>query len=285
MSRKWLFVGLGLLALALPLYFSGHALWSANKELAPHHLAVPPAPVGHEAITFQTKDGLTLHGWLHQGDNRALVVLAHGHEQTRVDHLPEATALEARGFSTLLFDLRAHGESQGELSMLGDKERLDVAAAIDAGLARTHAERLGLFGFSIGGVAVQDVAWHDERVRAVVDVAPDPDVRRGLLSDFGRWGPLSQLPALHVAEHHGVDLAAGHWNEALPVLARRGLLLIIGSREFDMELNRGLLQEAAAAGAETWEVEGAQHGEYAKIAPQAYPARVADFFERHLGVP
>jgi pimeloyl-ACP methyl ester carboxylesterase len=281
---KWLVGVIALVAAAL-LYIAGHAVISTRGEMEAHHVAIPPQPAGHEAITFQTKDGLTLHGWLHQGSNDALVVLAHGHGQTRVDRLPEANALEAKGFSTLNFDLRAHGESQGDDSFLGDKERLDLAAAIDAGLARTHATRLGLFGFSIGGVAAQDVAWKDERVLAVVDVAPDPDIRRGLESDFKKWGPISTLPSLHVAEHHGVDLSAGHWNEALPVLAKRGLLLIVGSKEFDMPLNRALLKDAAAAGAETWEVEGAQHGEYAKVAPQAYPERVADFFVRHLITP
>jgi uncharacterized protein len=264
---------------------AGHAVAGAREEMASAHRAMPPPPEGYEPIAFESKDGIAIKGWFHQGANGALVVLAHGHGQNRTDRLPEANALGAKGFSTLVFDLRAHGESGGDDSMMGDKERLDVAAAIDAGLARSKAERLGALGFSIGAIATSEASVDDERVRAVVLIAPDPDVRRGIASDFGRWGPLTRLPAQHVAEHHGVDLSAGHWERNLPVLAKRGLLFVIGSREFDMPMHEKMLEEAKAAGAETYRVEGAEHGKYASVAPQAYPERIAEFFQRHLAAP
>ena len=268
--------------LAAPTYIAVHAMRGLLTQLAPHHVKMPAPPEGHETITFRTKDGLTLYGWWHQGDNNALVVLAHGHNQTRLDHMAEATALEAKGFSTLVFDLRAHGESEGDISTLGDKERLDVAAAIDTGLARSHAERLGLFGFSIGGIAGGEVAWKDPRVSAVVLVATDPTVGEAIKSDFRRWGLLSQLPALHVAEHHGIDAEAGHLRQAIPDLARRGLLVIVGTHEFDMAVMEDLIAMGKAAGAETLEIQGATHGAYAEAAPALYPARVVEFFERRL---
>jgi uncharacterized protein len=264
---------------------AGHALVAAREEMSPNHAPLGPPPDGYEPIAFQSQDGIALKGWFHQGANGALVVLAHGHGQSRVDRLPEANALAAKGFSALVFDLRAHGESAGDDSMMGDKERLDVAAAIDAGLARSKAERLGALGFSIGAIATSEAAVTDERVRAVALIAPDPDVRRGIASDFGRWGSLSRLPAQHVAEHHGVDLSAGHWEQNLPVLAKRGLLFVIGSREFDMPMHGKMLEEAKAAGAETYQVEGAEHGAYARVAPEAFPERIAEFFQRHLAAP
>jgi pimeloyl-ACP methyl ester carboxylesterase len=137
-------------------------------------------------------------------------------------------------------------------------------------------------GFSIGGVAAGDVAWRNQQVGAVVLVANDPDVRTGIESDFGKRGQLSILPALEVIRRAGIDLEAGHWAQILPALAPRGLLYVVGKRELENPLVRRMLAEARAAGAETYEVDGAGHGLYAEVAPVAYPEKVADFFARRL---
>jgi uncharacterized protein len=265
-------------------YICLHAMAGVRHQLEPNHASVPAPPPGQEPITFRTEDGLTLRGWWHQGEKPALVVLVHGHMQTRFDRMPEANALAAKGFSTLVFDLRAHGESDGEASTLGDKERLDVAAALKAGVDRGHPVKLGLLGFSIGAMAGGDVAMHDPRVNAVMLAGMDADVRSAIEYDFRRWGPLSQLPALHVAEQRGIDLGAGHLRQAIPVLARRGLFIVIGGKEPNLTEMRELIELGKASGAETWELEGAGHGLYARVAPEEYPRRVADFFERRLAL-
>jgi uncharacterized protein len=272
-------VTLGLSATA---YIALHAVTAARRQLEPHHVPVPAAPAGHEAITFRTDDGLALRGWWHQGARPAVVVLVHGHQQTRADLLPEATVLAGKGFSTLLFDLRAHGESEGEHSTLGDKERLDVAAAIATAAGRAGPVPLGLLGFSIGATAGADVAWKDERVKAVLLAGMDADVREAIEYDFRRWGALSQWPALQVAKSRGIDLGAGHLREAIPALAQRGLFVIIGSQEPNLPEMRELVALGKASGAETWEVEGSGHGRYAQTAPEEYPRRMVEFFERKL---
>lgn len=273
-----------LVALVATAVIARRAVVNLRHQTAAHRPAapLPPPPPGEEPISFRTADALTLRGWLHRGDNHSLVVLVHGLEQSRLDRLVEARALAARGFSTLVFDLRAHGESEGDQTTLGDRERLDVAAALDAALEELHPDKVGLLGFSIGGTAVQDVAARDERVNAVVLVAPTSSVRGGLEDDFGRWGPLSFWPALLAARRQGLDLEAGHWASTHPSLARRGLLLIAGDREPKMDKVRAMLGEAKRAGAETLLVPGATHGNYARAAPELYPAQLVDFFVRRL---
>lgn len=276
----------GLIGLVGASEIAQRAVLHLNEQLAPHRPTspLPPPPPGEEPISFRTADSLTLRGWLHRGGGPGLVVLAHGLGQSRLHRMVEAQALAARGLSTLVFDLRAHGESEGERSTLGDRERLDIAAALDAGLAEVRPTKVGLFGFSIGATAAQEVAARDERVNAVVLVAPSSSVRAGLWDDFGRWGPLSFWPALLAARRHDVDLDAGRWEAVHPGLARRGLLVVAGDREPQMNEVRAMLSDARTAGAETLLVPGATHGEYARAAPGLYPARVVDFFVRRLAV-
>src|SRR5204863_297146 len=83
----------------------------------------------------QTVDGLALAGrtWLVDGRPRAAVVLAHGFSASKdeADVVRVAGALQAAGFDVVSYDARGHGASEGECT-LGDLERHDVAAAVDA---------------------------------------------------------------------------------------------------------------------------------------------------------
>jgi pimeloyl-ACP methyl ester carboxylesterase len=81
------------------------------------------------------------------------VVLVHGFAGSKDEAAVEDVArrLSASGHPVLTYDSRGHGESSG-LCTLGDLERLDVDAAVDAA-----AERVGavvVVGTSMGGVAV-----------------------------------------------------------------------------------------------------------------------------------
>ena len=92
---------------------------------------------------------------------------SHGLGGNRAQLLLEAGFLSRRGHGVLLLDSRASGESDGDLATWGDLERLDIRAALDFLSARPDVEKemLGLYGFSVGAVAL--VAAEGQRVRAV----------------------------------------------------------------------------------------------------------------------
>jgi len=124
------------------------------------------AAATYEDVTLRTSDGLTLRGWFFpvRGDRAAILI--HGRHanraeyQGRLEHI--ADFLIAQGFSVLLFDLRGHGDSDGDRFSLGQFERLDVAAAIDFVAGRGFAEkRIALLGISLGaGTAIQELLLH-----------------------------------------------------------------------------------------------------------------------------
>ena len=133
------------------------------------------AAATYEDVALRTSDGLTLRGWFFpvRGDRAAILI--HGRHanraefQGRSDHI--ADFLIAAGFTVLLFDLRGHGDSDGERFSLGQFERLDVASAIDYLASRGFAEnRIALLGISLGaGTAIQELLLHPKVGALIAD--------------------------------------------------------------------------------------------------------------------
>jgi alpha-beta hydrolase superfamily lysophospholipase len=85
--------------------------------------------LNYQEISFTTSDGLTLQGWYIPSANGAAVILTHHMASNRVGVLETAYMLARNGYGVLLFDLRAHGESQGEVLPFGGAEAEDIVAA------------------------------------------------------------------------------------------------------------------------------------------------------------
>jgi uncharacterized protein len=132
-----------------------------------------PAASKYEDLALRTNDGLTLRGWFFPvGDDRAAIVV-HGRNANRAEFEGRAEKiadiLVGQGFSVLLFDLRGHGDSDGDRFSFGYLERRDVSAALEYLEARGFPdERIGLVGISMGaGTAIQTLLLHP-KVGAVV---------------------------------------------------------------------------------------------------------------------
>ncbi len=85
-----------------------------------------------EDVSFPTADGLTLRGWFipaRQPSSRTLLV-CHGLGANRTCFLPFVDLGDALGANVLLFDFRGHGDSDGHTISFGQREKLDVLAAV-----------------------------------------------------------------------------------------------------------------------------------------------------------
>jgi dipeptidyl aminopeptidase/acylaminoacyl peptidase len=295
--RYWLnivrFVGL-CVALGLGVLLTRLIVMSvrlARHGLHPARLPLDRSPdeVGigrYEDVSFVTADGLMLRGWYVPSQNGAAVVLGHGHAANRTQLLPEAGILAHHGYGVLLFDFRAHGESEGDTTTLGDRERQDLDAAIGFVAARpaVDPERIGALGFSMGAAAVTLGAARDARLRAVVIEAAYPTLKEEVAFFFRAIPLAGPIATLWGQLEAGSDLDAARPVDEICGISPRPVLLIYGID--DGEVPPGSAEAMFAAACEPkalWLVEGVGHGGYVEVVSREYKRRLLAFFDEALG--
>src|SRR6266850_1598490 len=73
-----------------------------------------PESVGLQVTNaeFTSSDGIPLRGWWSPGDSSMpVIIFVHGLNRSRLELLERGAESNRRGYGTLLFDLRNHGES------------------------------------------------------------------------------------------------------------------------------------------------------------------------------
>lgn len=150
--RKWLllFAVAGMVFFAGVVWFVGGALVaSANRVVGP-----PPDDFPAATIHFSSNSGATIAAWhLPVPHSNATAILLHPIRSDRRSMLTRAKLLNKHGYSTLLIDLQAHGESNGEYITAGHLEKHDVLAAIDYVRNIDPGQKIAIVGSSLGGAA------------------------------------------------------------------------------------------------------------------------------------
>jgi pimeloyl-ACP methyl ester carboxylesterase len=253
----------------------------AREDEARARQALP----GLEEVSFRTADGLLLRGFYAPSHNGASIVMGHGIGSNRMQLLDEARMLARHGYGSLMFDFRAHGESEGDLSTWGDREQGDFAAAVDFAYARSDVtdHRLAGLAFSMGGYALALEAAADTRLRAVILEATHPDFDHEFREMMGGRGFVSVWPALATARYYGIRFERIRPVDRVAAIAPRPLLLVVGSNDLDAPLPEvRRLFDAAAEPKRLYIVQGAAHGGYALVAPEEYERVLVGFLDAAL---
>ncbi len=283
---------LGLVGLAFVLVGAAACYWAAGNLAAPVPRAVgsPPADLPGQAVRVLSPTAGTLRGWLVPGRPGAgAVLLLHGIRGSRLDMVDRARFLHAAGHTVLLFDSRAHGESDGPRITFGYLESLDARAALGFLRRAAPGERLGVIGISLGGAALL-LGPQPLGVSALVLEAVYPTVEEAienrLALRLGALGPpLAPLLTLQLRPRLGVSA-----QDLRPIegIERVGapILMIAGveDRHTTRAQARRLFARARPPKA-LWEVAGAGHVDYHRAARDEYEARVGAFFADALRVP
>ncbi|MBI3536379.1 MAG: alpha/beta fold hydrolase [Chloroflexi bacterium] len=127
-----------------------------------------------QSIEFMSGDNETVRGvWFEPSGNRKspAIVFAHGLASTYAEFGDYPQKFSARGYTVLAIDFRGHGSSDGMRGLISETRWVeDLRHAVDFVSAQKNvdAQRIALFGHSLGGGAVICAAARDARVRAVV---------------------------------------------------------------------------------------------------------------------
>lgn len=138
-------------------------------------------PTSRTAVRFAS-GGDTCAAWHHVGTNGACVVMAGGLGVTKEPGTDRfAAAFHAAGYSVLAFDYRRLGESTGEprLVVRLRDQVVDWAAAVAFAASRPEVDgnRVAVWGFSMSGGHVFEVAAGGEGIAAAVAQTPNADGR------------------------------------------------------------------------------------------------------------
>ena len=250
------------------------------------HVPAPDLGAAHEDVTFETSDGLRLHGWFVPSRNGATVIVFPGRsgpqQQTRM--------LVRHGYGVLLFDRRGEGRSDGDPNIFGwggDRD-LHAAAAYLQSREDVDGSRIGAIGLSVGGEMLIRAAAHSDAFRAIVSEGASGQSLRDELDNPGLSDRLLDLPtqvsltaALAVLTNR---LPPPSLRSEVAKIAPTPVFFIYGEHGqggTETAPNKGFY-EAAREPKQIWEVPNGQHVAGITTVPKEYERRVIGFFEDAL---
>jgi uncharacterized protein len=240
------------------------------------------------------QDGVQLRGWKVRPaqPNGDWVLLLHGRSQNRLTMIGYADFLLAKGFSVVMMDARAHGESGGTIATYGHLERYDSRAILDALTASEQVSHVFALGESMGAAVALQSAAIDPRIEGVVAEGAFRNLHEVMFDYAGLrlsaflgktlFRPVA-MEAVHEAEHQGGFRFDDVSPEASVALRNFAVLLISGLRDHNIPRRHAEAIYLAAAGPkELWLVPGARHQKALQTAPTEFQQRVLRFFSSPL---
>ncbi|MBN9414166.1 MAG: alpha/beta hydrolase [Candidatus Eremiobacteraeota bacterium] len=240
-----------------------------------------PSDLPVRGVEFPARDGTRLSGWhVPHPQPRGAVLLCHGIYSTRMAMVAKARLLHRWGYTSLLFDFRGRGRSDGQCT-IGFREPLDVLGALD--FLRTHHPDLPLAGLgdSLGASSLLAAMAQEGGLRcacleacfatleeAIGARAP----RRSVKGIARRLEATYSLPILEVNPLEHVRRI------------EQPLLFIHDSLDWCVPLHASRrLARNAAGSSQLWVAPWTLHTRAALMAPQEYQFRLGRFLADHLG--
>jgi dipeptidyl aminopeptidase/acylaminoacyl peptidase len=232
---------------------------------------------------LNTEDGISIRIWYYPSQNGAAILAFGGMAGSLGNQLPPVAPLIRAGYGVVQVDNRNCARPSAPVT-LGGNELYDAEAALEFLLSRPEIDpdRIGAFGFSMGGATAIRVAARHPQIQSVV--------RDGGFSNLGDLlSPKNtqSFPAriyqstvwMLFLNRSGIDPWKVSPMDDLASISPRPVLLIYG----ELEAEAGI--EQSGAGDETvelWIVPGGTHGQNHILAPVEFEGRVLNFFEQTL---
>ncbi len=266
-----------------------------RRPLTPDLIREADASFAHvgahrEDFTVRAPDGVLLHGWKVRpsNPNGSWVLAFHGVADNRVGIVGQSELLLRAGYSVVMMDARAHGESEGSMATYGWLERNDARAIVDTLISTEHTAHLFALGESMGaGIALQS-AGADSRIEAVAAEASFASLREAAydyagLQRYPTLGKTLFAPGAWMTIARGQSLAGFSASAVSPenAVASRAfpVLLICDAADTTLPCRHSERIYAAARGPKSlWIVPNAFHTAALGYQPVEFERRVVAFF-------
>ena len=246
-----------------------------------------------EDFDVRASDGVALRGWKIRpaAASAVWVMLFHGQGDNRAGMAGFAEFLLRAGFSVVMMDSRAQGESGGEIVTYGWKERSDTRDIVSALESSEKVRHLFALGVSMGAAVALQSAAVEPRIEAVAAEDPFANLREVSYDYAGVWRwPWLGMTLFRPASLEGmgtVRVVGGFDPDTVSperAVAQRPfpVLLICGTEDHTIPCRHAeAIYKAAPGPKELWIVKGARHASAYGVAPTEYERRVLDFFQRN----
>lgn len=293
LRRHWKGILIGALGFAFVVFFFvvpfllTYLLMRAGTRPMDRALTSTPSDHGlvFEDASFTAEDGTSLRGWyLGGGSSDVAVAVGHGLFRSRREVLDRAAFFRKLGYDTLVFDFRRHGESGGDQTTLGYRERQDFLAAARF-LENERARRsVVLYGVSMGAAAALLAAAESPDVGAVVADSPfvslEDTVARHVKLLFGlpRF-PFASALLFFLERRGGFDRSELDLERAVRRIGNRPVMIVAGEEDERMpaELQRRLFEASSSPASRFLLVPNARHGAAYRTARERYGTELVEF--------
>jgi fermentation-respiration switch protein FrsA (DUF1100 family) len=278
------------IAIAVTVLSSCIVIWGIGVNATrprPQKIGEIPADLTGRDVQFNSQSGSMLRGWFIPGiKGKGIVILMHGVQGNRLTMLNRGRFLARAGYSVLLFDFQAHGESSGKYITFGYLESKDAQAAVEFLHQNNQHEKIGVIGVSMGGAASL-LATPPLEVDALILESVYPTIEEAIsdritihLGTFGTiFTPLFTYQLKPQARVSPEELRP--IEKAAKVTIPKYFIFGTEDRHTRIDESRRLYAHSADP-KEAWAVDGAAHVDLHEYSKDEYERRVLDFLERHL---
>lgn len=243
-----------------------------------------------EDMYIESYDGSVLKAKFLRNNTNKLLIAVHGyHSNNLFEYAYFLKFYHEMGYSILLPDNRAHGESEGKWIGFGWLDRLDIMKWIDTMIDMNHDYSIVLHGISMGSSTVLNVSGEDiaDNVKCIISDCGFTNVYDQMIH-VGKKSQRAMLLLLPIANLMSKKILGYNFKEASPLLqvqkSKIPTLFIHGEKDTYVPLYMVYdLYEACGAKKELLVVEGAKHANSYFVNKDLYEKRVKSFIEKYGG--
>lgn len=246
-----------------------------------------------EDVSIVTDDQITLHGhiyWQEEPSDKWAIIV-HGYQSDESEAQLIAPYFYQEGFNVLTYNLRSHGNSEGEYIGMGYLDQHDLIQWTEYVIELDPSAQIVYHGTSMGGATVSFASGLEtlpSNIRAIIEDCGYSSIMGIFEKELYDRFKLPAFPVLHMANNvagqragyyiSDGDVAAAVAKSTVPMLFIHGELDDFVPMEMGIEL-----YEAKQEGAKEWILfEGAGHAESKYVDPARYFDSIFDFIHPYL---
>lgn len=176
--KLMIFTVIILLSLGFGIYYVVHH-YLAYSAICPRRVdrnnevlrfpSFPPTISHRNQFTVITDDSIRLsceYYSIKQRIPKATIILVHGISSCK-EHMYGIAEWLLSNYDIIVYDQRAHGQSEGKFCTFGAKEKLDISAIINKVErdSMLRSSRLGIMGFSLGAAVAMQAMARESRIQ------------------------------------------------------------------------------------------------------------------------